>query len=179
MAANGVSDWVSPKLAGDSRWAAVKKAADSPRFARAALLREFLLYITGQELSGHAEEITEQKIGHRVYKRSEVYSPADDNIVRVSAQQLRVKLREYYESEGQEEPWIIEIPKGKYIPLFRKRDDFETSSTQTPLIRSRRFKWIFLSAWLVAGSLAIAAFLVGPHLLPTHPCCTPQAPGPI
>jgi hypothetical protein len=169
MAANGVSDWISPHLAGDPRWAAVKKAADSPRFARATLLREFLLYIAGHELSGHAEEITEQKIGHRVYKRNEVYSPADDNIVRVSAQHLRVKLREYYESEGRDEPWIIEIPKGKYIPLFRKRDDLETPHSQAPLIRSRRFRWIFPSAWLAAGALAIAAFVFGPHLLTSRP----------
>ncbi len=160
MAANGVSDWVSPKFADDPRWTAVRKVADSPHFARAALLREFLLYITGHELSGHAEEITEQKIGHRVYKRSELYSPADDNIVRVSAHQLRVKLREYYASEGREEPWIIEIPKGKYIPLFRKRDDL-----QPPPARSG---WISLSAWFVAGSLAITALFTGTHLLRTH-----------
>lgn len=152
MSANGVSEWVPPKLAGDPRWTAVKKAVDSPQFAHATLLREFLLYISMHALSGHAEEITEQKIGHRVYKRNELYSPADDNIVRVSARQLRLKLREYYESDGRHEPWIIEIPKGKYIPLFRRSEEIQ--DTPGP---SKRISW---KAWIAAAFLVVAILLV-------------------
>lgn len=120
-AASSIPEWTSTENAIDPRWTAVKRVIDSRCFARATLLREFLLYIATHELDGHAEEITEQKIGHRVYKRSEVYSPSEDNIVRVSAHQLRVKLHEFYETEGRNEPWIIEIPKGKYVPVFRRQ----------------------------------------------------------
>lgn len=163
MAANGVSEWISPKLAGDPRWAAVKKATDSSQFARATLLREFLLYITSHALSGRLEEITEQKIGHIVYKRNELYSPANDNIVRVSARQLRLKLGEYYEAEGREEPWIIEIPKGKYIPQFHRRDGLPAHTT--------RSKWAFPSVLvgvLLTGILVLAAVLVWLHVPQTH-----------
>lgn len=170
MGASSVSEWISAELAGDPRWAAVEKIAGSRPFARAALLREFLLYISAHALDAHPEEITEQKIGHRVYKRSELYSPAEDNIVRVSAQQLRVKLREYYESEGQNEPWIIEIPKGKYIPLFRPRN--EVQSDPLPLRR------VFPKIWLLAGAAALALLLAGWLLLRNaeHPAATkPEA----
>ena len=160
MPTNGVSKPESTKLASDLRWAAVRKIAESPQFARATLLREFLLYISEHELTGHPEEITEQKIGHRVYKRNELYSPTDDNIVRVSAHQLRLKLREYYETEGKEEPWLIDIPKGKYIPHFRKRNESEEdrSRAQSPKIGIR--------AWVLAAiGLAIVAILAWPHVV--------------
>jgi hypothetical protein len=153
MGASSVSEWISAKLAGDPRWAAVEKIAGSRPFARATLLREFLLYISEHALSGRVEEISEQKIGHRVYKRSELYSPAEDNIVRVSAQQLRVKLREYYESEGQNELWTIEIPKGNYIPLFRKRDEVRSVALPPTKISPR--------VWLFTGAVAVAILLAG------------------
>lgn len=154
MAASGISGLNSPELTGDPRWTAVNKIAESPQFLRAPLLREFLFYIAGHEISGHPEEITEQKIGHRVYKRSEFYSPADDNIVRVSAHQLRLKLRDYYETEGRKAEWIIEIPKGRYIPLFRKRVEMEAESPKQPPSRFRR-----ASFWIVPG--IVAAFIFG------------------
>lgn len=165
MTANGASDWGSPKLAGDPRWIAVKKAADSSQFVHATLLREFLLYVAGNALSGRTEEITEQRIGHRVYKRNELYSPADDNIVRVSARQLRIKLREYYESEGQQESWIIEIPKGNYVPMFHKRAELQTSFP--------RSRWIVLGLSLAAGTLALAGLLAWRHVSQTHATAHP------
>lgn len=159
--ANGASERVSFESIDDPRWTAVKRAADSPQFVRATLLRDFLLYISWHALSGRTEEITEQKIGHRVYRRNELYSPADDNIVRVSARQLRVKLREYYETEGERAPWIIEIPKGNYVPLFRKRDAHQAISG--------RFNWTTLSKWLAAAAmLALAAWLVWSHVSRAH-----------
>ncbi len=109
-------------LADDARWQAVEKIANSEGFRRSVRLREFLLYICAQYLSGHEEEITEQNIGHRIYHRRETYSPAEDNIVRVSARQLRLKLNEYYETGGKDSEWIVEVPKGGYVPLLRKRE---------------------------------------------------------
>lgn len=159
MASNDTSGLISAETANDPRWVAVKKVANSSRFVRAALLRDFLHYIAWQELSGHPEEITEQKIGHRVYKRRESYSPAEDNIVRVSAQQLRIKLHEFYETEGREEPWIIEIPKGKYVPVFHKRAELqkEQRALRSGEVLYRKSLW----ALAVSGILILAASIAG------------------
>jgi hypothetical protein len=170
VAASGISGLNLRELAGDSRWTAIGKVAESSQFVRAPLLRDFLFYIAGQELSGHPEEITEQKIGHRVYKRNELYNPADDNIVRVSAHQLRLKLREYYETEGREDEWIVEIPKGRYIPLFRKRVELEEERSKKSPSRFHRAAF-----WLLP--VAAGAFFLGfamaryfsPALSATHP----------
>jgi hypothetical protein len=170
VAAIGISGLNSPHLADDPRWTAVTKLGESQQFVRAPLLRDFLLYIAENELNGHPEEITEQKIGHRVYKRNELYSPADDNIVRVSAHQLRLKLREYYETEGREDDWIIEVPKGRYIPLFRKRVQTNVELPGEPARSLPRAS----SLWVVPA-LAIA-FLLG--FAASHFVRVPRAPRP-
>jgi hypothetical protein len=169
-AASSVPVWISPPEAEDPRWAAVKKVANSPGFAKATLLREFLLYIARHELDGHQEEITEQKIGHRVYKRSEVYSPAEDNIVRVSAHQLRVKLHEFYEAEGSSESWIIEIPKGKYVPLFRPRSEPIQSEPGSAAAKiSRPIIWFLASAVLAVSALVVWWHVSRVKALPVPP----------
>jgi hypothetical protein len=161
MAANTISEWESVEVTNDPRWAAVKKVVGSTCFVRAAFLSDFLLYIAGQELSGHTEEITEQKIGHRVYKRSELYSPADDNIVRVSARQLRLRLHEFYETEGKEEAWVIEIPKGRYVPVFRNRRESEIQTDNTPT----RSRYLAVITWSTAAAvLAIGLIIIWPRI---------------
>ena len=103
-------------------WAAVERILTSQVFEKSARLRDFLKYICERTLDGHPEEVHEQLIGHRVFNRPVDYNPADENIVRVSARQLRNKLREYYDTYGQAERWLVEIPKGGYLPVFRDRN---------------------------------------------------------
>ena len=172
MGMDGAQELAPQNLGSDPRWVAVKKVADSSQFAKAARLREFLLYIAGHELSGQTDEITEQKIGHRVYKRNELYSPADDNIVRVSAHQLRLKLREFYETEGKEEPWLIEIPKGKYIPQFRNRAPVEPEKASVASTRAGLRIWMTAAAVLIFAAIAVSLWIV--HVNSPPPAGPPQ-----
>ncbi len=68
-------------------------------------------------LTGCASELTEQKIGERVFARPEGYKPGDDNIVRNYARLLRQRLDHYFAEEGQHERLRILVPRGAYIPL--------------------------------------------------------------
>jgi serine/threonine-protein kinase len=52
-----------------------------------------------------------------VYDRRTDYDPRTDPIVRVEAARLRARLREYYEVTPPERV-RIDIPKGRYVPLF-------------------------------------------------------------
>jgi len=112
--------------------ALVHRIADSPAFRRAPRLREFLLFVTERALSDRQDEISEQRIGHEVFRRLEDYDTANDNIVRVSARQLRVKLKEYADGEGRDEPWILEVPKGAYTPVFTPRALPEKTAASSP-----------------------------------------------
>ena len=112
--------------------ALVHRIADSPAFRRAPRLREFLLFVTERALSDRQDEISEQRIGHEVFRRLEDYDTANDNIVRVSARQLRVKLKEYADGEGRDEQWILEVPKGAYTPVFTPRALPEKTAASSP-----------------------------------------------
>lgn len=115
----------------DDLHALVARILASTVFEKSVRLREFFRYICDRALDGHPEEVHEQLIGHRVFNRPINYNPADENIVRVSARQLRNKLREYYDTYGQGERWLVEIPKGGYLPVFRERGPGGSNSAET------------------------------------------------
>ncbi len=56
-----------------------------------------------------------------MFGREAGYNPSDGNIVRVQARDLRKRLAAYFAEEGAEEPVVIEIPKGGYVPHFQPR----------------------------------------------------------
>ncbi|MGO9257930.1 MAG: hypothetical protein ACLQU1_16695 [Bryobacteraceae bacterium] len=99
----------------------VARILASPEFQRAARLRAFLNYVVERKLAGSPEEVTETLIGHRVFGRPATYNPGEDSIVRTEARTLRQKLDRYFAAEGADEPVILEIPRGSYLPVFRPR----------------------------------------------------------
>ena len=78
----------------------VRRISETPAFRNAPRIRDFLLFVTDRALSGRIEEITEHQIGHRVFHRADDYDTANDNSVRVSARQLRSRIRDYFDAEG-------------------------------------------------------------------------------
>lgn len=102
-------------------WKAIERAAASAQLKRAARAREFLFYVATRSLKEGCSEIHEQEIGHAVFGRDENYETSLDNIVRVSATDLRKRIEAYFAAEGAEEPLVFEIPRGSYAPVFRWR----------------------------------------------------------
>ena len=105
----------------DDLWALVERVAASQSFRPSARLREFLLYVCGCALKGSPDEATEQHIGIRVFQRAPGYNSNEYSIVRTHARLLRQKLAEYFQNEGSQEEFVIEIPKGHYLPVFPRR----------------------------------------------------------
>jgi len=108
-------------LATDARWELVTRITESSQFQKCSRLREFLLYACECALQDRAGHLHEQQIGTKVFGRPPEYNTNEDNIVRVSARQLRKRLEEYFAGEGREEPVKIIIPKGSYVPVFEPR----------------------------------------------------------
>ena len=54
-----------------------------------------------------------------VFDRTSEYDPNVDAIVRVEARRLRAKLKEYYEGPGRNDPVLIGLRPGSYVPIFR------------------------------------------------------------
>lgn len=134
----------------------VERVVASPRFQRSPKLKEFLQFVCGQALAGPAEAVHEQQIGHLVYGRRVDYDTGQDNIVRVEARRLRRELEDYFASEGRDEPVIISIPKGGYVPLFLRRGEPRGQQITARGGLMRRTWWI---AVLGAGLLLAPALL--------------------
>lgn len=156
----------------EERVALLHRILESPVFNKSTRLRSFLKYISDCDLRGRPEEAHEQIIGHVVFSRPIDYNPADDNIVRVSARQLRSKLREYFDTVGKGEIWILEIPKGSYLPVFRRRElapavgKVQGPAPRTPKASQTRIVIVALSLMLV-GSLLVDVWLW--NKIRTHP----------
>jgi hypothetical protein len=111
------------------------RVAASPRFAKSKRLRELLLYLGEHSLHDPAYVLREQEIGAGVFGRAADYDTSHDPLVRVQVSQLRKKLLEHFSEEGRDEPLIIEIPKGGYVPVFRPRAEFtETAPALAPYL---------------------------------------------
>src|SRR3984893_8825162 len=65
--------------------------------------------------------VKEYQIATEVFGRSAGFDPQADSTVRVQAGRLRVKLADYYATEGIDDPIIVELPKGSYVLSFRTR----------------------------------------------------------
>jgi hypothetical protein len=105
----------------DERRALLERVAGSIQLKRAARLREFLLYVGNQSLKEGCTDIHEQEIGSEVFGRQASYDTSQDNIVRVNATELRKRIELYFATEGAGETLILEIPRGSYKPVFRRR----------------------------------------------------------
>lgn len=81
----------------------------------------FLQFIVERTLSEHHAQLKEYVVGIEVFRRRDSFDPRVDPIVRVEAGRLRLRLKQYYETEGKSDQLIIEVPKGTYRPIFHYR----------------------------------------------------------
>jgi len=98
-------------------------------FRHASALQRLLQYLINRAVEDPFAEIKEYTIGVDVFERGADYDPQSDTIVRVQIHRLRLKVKEYYDSDGANDPIIVEIPKGHYVPSFETRP---ASHAKTP-----------------------------------------------
>lgn len=95
---------------------------ESPIFAHSDRLARFLRFTVEHAISGNDQGLKEYVSGTEVYDRKPPYHPNHDSIVRTEARRLRTKLKEYYASEGKDNPVSIYFRPGSYVPVFRSKD---------------------------------------------------------
>jgi Tfp pilus assembly protein PilF len=135
----------------------VERILASEKFARSKRLRSLLRFTVAQTLQGNAETLKEYVIGTEVLKKPDSYDPRSDSLVRVLASRLRVKLKEYYNDGGSDDPLVIEFPKGKYVPRFQRREQLQTEIEKKLRARNACSQGKFLLTRLNEATLAEAA----------------------
>ena len=94
----------------------------SATFKQVDRLKRFLSFIVLESIGGRSTELKEYVIGVQVFGKEPSFDPRTDPIVRVQARRLRAKLVRYYQEEGASDEVIIELPKGGYAPVFKRRE---------------------------------------------------------
>jgi adenylate cyclase len=98
----------------------LERVLQSSGFTRNERLSRFLRFLVERYLEGRQDELKESVIGTEVFGRRPDYDPKQDAIVRTEAGRLRARLSEYYLSAGKDDPLVIEVPKGGYVPVLRQ-----------------------------------------------------------
>ncbi|MFT3810644.1 MAG: hypothetical protein QM698_12060 [Micropepsaceae bacterium] len=78
-------------------------------------------YVVTESLEGRAGSLKGYSIAVDVFERPADFDQAADPIVRVEASRLRRALAQYYQGSGNSDPVVIELPRGGYVPSFRRR----------------------------------------------------------
>jgi len=100
---------------------ALNRVLNSKHFVHAPMKQKFLRLTCDFHMSGRGAELNEYLIGREVFDRDDSYNPATDPIVRVGAHGVREKLALYYQREGADDEFRIEIPVGSYEPVFIRK----------------------------------------------------------
>ena len=138
----------------------------SDTFSRSERLSAFLRYVVEETLRGGA--LKEVVIGRELYRHGADFDAATDPIVRVDARRLRDKLREYY-SEATDDPILITLPKGSYVPVFERNPasaplvvhSFPKQEPAAALEAVRPAPLSRIGWWLAAAFVCILTLAVG------------------
>jgi adenylate cyclase len=95
----------------------IHRIVSDPSFPGSGRCGAFLRYVTEETLAGREQRIKGYTIAIEVFGRGEDFSQ-DDPVVRIEAGRLRRALELYYLIAGQDDPILIDIAKGGYVPTF-------------------------------------------------------------
>jgi hypothetical protein len=84
-------------------------------------LCKLLQYLAKQALDHPDAPLKEYQIATEVCGRPANFDPQSDSTIRVQAGRLRLKLAEYYATEGAADPILVKVPKGSYHLIFEAR----------------------------------------------------------
>jgi hypothetical protein len=105
-------------LSDEGKRLALERVLGSRVFSRCDQLKAFLRYAAEAEISGRGENVTEYHVAVHALGRSASFDGAFDATVRNRAFLLRNRLQRYYRGEGIGDLIRIELPKGRYCPVF-------------------------------------------------------------
>src|SRR5271156_2832644 len=94
--------------------AQIDRILRSDTFRSAEALRRLLRFLADRQAAGDADQLKEYSVGVDGLGKPADYDPRQDSTVRIQVGRLRHKLAEFYRSEGLNDPFLVEIPKGHF-----------------------------------------------------------------
>lgn len=90
----------------------------APAFSQSSRCKKFLSHVVRHALSGKADQLKERIIGSNVFDRACDYDTGEDSIVRVTANEVRKRIGQFYQESRASHRIKIDLPRGSYIPEF-------------------------------------------------------------
>jgi hypothetical protein len=145
-------------------------------------LCKLLRYLAQHAMEQPGVPLKEYQIATEVFGRRADFDPQSDSTIRVQAGRLRAKVAEYYASEGENDPVVVELPKGSYVLNFRYRSPSTASVDTAPTTESvappsHMVAVVTLGVLLAAALITIFVLIARrPSTDPTSAAATDKAP---
>jgi len=97
---------------------ALARVLASETFAEVFRLKKFLEYSVKATMAGRGDRLKGFVIACEVFEKEDPSDAQTTTVVRVEAGRLRRRLKDYYETEGKNDPIRISMPKGGYSTTF-------------------------------------------------------------
>ncbi len=161
MVSSATQSSVSSLPAAEVR-AELEKVIASAGLQRSPQLQRLLRFITEETLGGRGDRLKEYVLGTEIFGRPATYDPRIDSLVRVEAHRLRVAIEEYYREAGRNDPVVIALHKGSYVPTFRPSAG---ASAPTSATADAQFAHRRSSQKLRLGRIGLAVLILGALLV--------------
>lgn len=139
----------------------LSRIVTSEVFSRAERSAKLLNFLVESSLGSGREQASEYLLALKVFNRQESFDPSTDPVVRVETGRLRRRLSSYYETAGQSDPVVIDLPARTYSPTFRRR----VLAPKPPPPRRLSLRLLAMVGLIVLGGVA----LVGVYMHATLP----------
>ena len=129
---------------------------ESPSFRGSRRCCKFLEYSVQHVLKGAQDDLKERNIGVEALQRLPDYDTSEDAIVRVTANEVRKRLAQYYQREDAHTEPIIALPPGSYAVTFQ----WPAPSPLIPAVAEAAPPPKSRGALLLAGLLLLSAAIL-------------------
>ena len=114
----------------------MNRLLDSHHFRNSKRYPVLLKYLIRETLAGNADLLKERLLGITVFNRPADYDANADPVVRVTAAEIRKRIAQFYQEEGQFDEISIVLRPGSYVPEFYPNkaitNELSTSSVSHP-----------------------------------------------
>jgi hypothetical protein len=119
--------------------------------------RRLLKFLADKSIAGEADALNEYAVATDGLGKSSAYDPRHNSAVRIQVGRLRQSLAEYYRTEGKEDDFILDLPKGRFkLTCVQRVAPVEPPVPQPPpvFVEPAVIKISTMPLW---GRLALAA----------------------
>jgi len=101
----------------------VERIIRSEEFRNSETLRKLLLYLADKAIAGEADTLKEYVVAIEALGKPPTYDPQHNSTVRIQVGRLRQKLAEYYRNDGKQDDLIVDLPRGRFRLICKRRSE--------------------------------------------------------